>query len=65
MNDGTYNLILQQTLRENGNHTFDVQIHLGNMTKNQVAILNDFLDAIEENGVKIYSFDKENDWHNN
>ena len=61
MTDETYNLVLQQTTRENGNHTYDVQVHLGNMTKNQVAILNDFLDAIEENGVEIYSFDKEND----
>jgi len=61
MHDDIYSLLVDQTTRENGNHTYDVQVHLGNMTKNQVAILNDFLDAIKENGVKIYSYDKEND----
>lgn len=61
MNKETYNNLLEESQRTNGNHTFDVEVHLGNMTSKQVSLLNNFLDAMEENGAIIYSFNKEND----
>ena len=43
------------------NHTYKISLILGNMTPNQVEWLENLLDQMEEEGIKIIEIEGEND----
>ena len=47
--------------RESGNHTYYVEIKLGNLTEKQLDALSNFIGKLEINGVDCKAFDIEND----
>ena len=47
--------------REEGNHTYEVRITLGNLQEHQLDALSNFVGQLELNGVDCSTFDIQND----